>query len=245
MTRHFGWARRKTFYLLADLKELRLLESTGHLTEEHGTRLRRMNVSAFFSQAGVQDSKTGVQDSRAGVQSNDAHNRHLTGADGNSAGGGFDFEVPAVDVKAGQGAKSSSALPDRKADDDSARQPDWESIESKIETNMQSAKNVLLRRGHEPHFVDAALQSIKERSDHSGSIPSSTKYFLDSFDRVLADPRDKATITNRAEQRARIMPTAPELLASAEELERESKAIGQPIKVVLENRLRKAHANRG
>lgn len=82
MTRHFGWSRRKTFYLLADLLELRLLESTGHLTEEHGTRVRRMNMAAFTGEAGVQDSqispRAGVQDSIAGVQSNVAHNRHHT-----------------------------------------------------------------------------------------------------------------------------------------------------------------------
>jgi hypothetical protein len=86
--RHFGWKRRKAFYLLADLKELQLLESGG-LTGEHGTRVRRMNLRSFLG-AGVQDSAgagvhdsrglpgAGVHDSRAGVHSNDAHNRHLT-----------------------------------------------------------------------------------------------------------------------------------------------------------------------
>lgn len=80
MTRHFGWARGKTFYLLGDLSKLALLESTEHLTREHGTRIRRMNLPAFLSRAEVQHSIAGVQDSKAGVQSNDGHNRHPTGA---------------------------------------------------------------------------------------------------------------------------------------------------------------------
>lgn len=105
MSRHFGWSRRKTFYLLADLAELNLLVSDGRLTSEHGTRVRRINLSAFLGPgvqdssrrevqsavaAGVQDSRAGVpgvQDSRAagvqdsgpGVHSNVAHNRHQTG----------------------------------------------------------------------------------------------------------------------------------------------------------------------
>lgn len=84
MTRHFGWSRRKTFYLLADLKELGLLSSEG-LTSERGTRKRRMNLTAFLGlplQTNIallqRDSGPGVQssDALAGVQSNDAHNRH-------------------------------------------------------------------------------------------------------------------------------------------------------------------------
>jgi hypothetical protein len=85
LARHFGWSRRKAFYVLSDLKELGLLEGGG-LTSEHGTRIRRMNLAAFLGAgvqdsrgAGVQDSRgAGVQDSRAGVQSNVAPNRHLT-----------------------------------------------------------------------------------------------------------------------------------------------------------------------
>ena len=88
ITRHFGWSRRQTFYLLKNLKELRLLDSCG-LTSEHGTRVRRMNLAAFLGAGvqdsggpGVQDSRglpgAGVQDTRAGVQSSVAPNRHLT-----------------------------------------------------------------------------------------------------------------------------------------------------------------------
>ena len=85
MTRHFGWSRSKTFYLLEDLKTLELLvrRTDGRkLTGEHGTRIRRMDLAAFLGRAGVQDSQAspvaGVQDSRAEVQSNVGHNRHLT-----------------------------------------------------------------------------------------------------------------------------------------------------------------------
>ena len=53
MTMYFGWSRAKTFRLLADLKELALLEDERGandkrlLTGEHGTRKRRMNLPAF------------------------------------------------------------------------------------------------------------------------------------------------------------------------------------------------------
>jgi hypothetical protein len=48
--RHFGWSRGKTFYLLADLKELRLLNDHG-LFRERGPRVRSMNVAAFAGEA--------------------------------------------------------------------------------------------------------------------------------------------------------------------------------------------------
>jgi hypothetical protein len=53
MMEYFGWSRAKTFRLLADLKELALLEDERGanekrlLTGEHGTRKRRMNLPAF------------------------------------------------------------------------------------------------------------------------------------------------------------------------------------------------------
>jgi hypothetical protein len=76
-TRHFGWSRRTTFRLLADLRELGLLEGCG-LTSEHGTRVRRMNLEAFLG-AGVPNSAgAGVPGSRAGVPRRVAHNRPLT-----------------------------------------------------------------------------------------------------------------------------------------------------------------------
>jgi hypothetical protein len=96
MVLHFGWSRGKMFYLLADLRKLKLLDGEpagrrggartakdprGALTGEHGTRKRRMNLAAFLG-AEVQDSQNSpaaeVQDSGAEVQSNVGHNRHLT-----------------------------------------------------------------------------------------------------------------------------------------------------------------------
>jgi hypothetical protein len=99
MMDHFGWSRGKLFYLLADLKELRLLESEG-LRRERGPRVRRMNLQAFLgAEMPVSTSNPGgnvcgnraslgaeVQDSRepkskirgAEVQSNDGHDRPLT-----------------------------------------------------------------------------------------------------------------------------------------------------------------------
>jgi hypothetical protein len=50
MLDHFGWSNGKLFYLLADLKELRLLESEG-LLRERGPRIRRLNLRAFLGEA--------------------------------------------------------------------------------------------------------------------------------------------------------------------------------------------------
>jgi hypothetical protein len=66
MAKKFGWSESKTYYLLDDLRELRLLEDTPHYSAPkfHRTRVRQLNVSAFLT---VQDSKieVGVQDSDA------------------------------------------------------------------------------------------------------------------------------------------------------------------------------------
>ena len=77
MSEHFRWSRRKTFYLLGDLKELRLIESTGHYAGEHGTRIWKMNVAVFLGEVARDSAEAGVQIAVAGVQSKDAHNRHL------------------------------------------------------------------------------------------------------------------------------------------------------------------------
>ncbi len=56
MMEYFGWSRAKTFRLLSDLKELRLLEDEvtedgkkKKLDGERGTRKRRMNLRAFLA----------------------------------------------------------------------------------------------------------------------------------------------------------------------------------------------------
>jgi hypothetical protein len=48
MMRHFGWSHGKVCYLLADLRELKLLESTGLRSKCRGTSVRRMNIAAFI-----------------------------------------------------------------------------------------------------------------------------------------------------------------------------------------------------
>jgi len=61
MTQKFGWSRRKTCYLLDDLRELHLLENTPNYTSAklHRTRVRQMNVAAFLSDGSeVQDSQS-------------------------------------------------------------------------------------------------------------------------------------------------------------------------------------------
>jgi len=69
MAKKFGWSESKTYYLLADLKELRLLESTPHYSapKHHRTRIRQMNIAAFLDHPGLQDRQS--QDSKIGQDS--------------------------------------------------------------------------------------------------------------------------------------------------------------------------------
>ena len=241
MTRHFGWSRRKTFYLLDDLKELHLLECEpdgrrGALTGEHGTRVRRMLPSFFRpevqdSGSKVQDSPTlpgaEVQDSRPEMQSNVAHNRHLTDT------ADRDFGIESLKGKKEIISSSSSDKPD---DDDSALHPDWNSIERKTGEHIEAARSALVSKGFPAHVVDAGLQMIEERSDYSGSVPSSAEYFITAFNRAMADDRDKAQISKRAKRRERCNLSLPEIQRSAAELDRESQISGRPIKDIMEIR---------
>ena len=144
-------------------------------------------------------------------------------------------EVLEIGKQGERGESSSSPAPaTQKSDDDSALQPDFDSIESRIQQHMYNAKKMLLKRGHVEHFVDAALQYIVERSDYSGTVPSSSNYFITAFENALADPSDRDKITRRAELRARVMLTESELLARADELQHEAKNSGYSIKDVLE-----------
>ena len=249
MTHHFGWSRRKTFYLLGDLKELHLLECEpdghrGSLTREHGTRIRRMLPSFFRpevqdslgaevqdSGSEVQDSPTlpgaEVQDSRPEVQSNVAHNRHLTDT------ADRDFGIESLE---GSGETISSSSSDKPDDDDSALHPDWNSIERKTGEHIEAARSALVSKGFPAHVVDAGLQLIEERSDYSGTVPSSAEYFITAFNRAMANDRDKAQISKRAKRRERYNLSMPEIQRSAAELDRESQISGQPIKEIMEIR---------
>jgi hypothetical protein len=76
MAKKFGWSEAKTYYLLADLRELRLLENTRHYSgpQHRRTRVRQMNVNTFLSPppepplSGLQDST--FQDSKIEQDSN-------------------------------------------------------------------------------------------------------------------------------------------------------------------------------
>jgi len=136
--------------------------------------------------------------------------------------------------------KSSSSL--EKPDDDSALQSDCESIQSKIERRMQEAKANLLRKGYSADLADAAVEFIEERSDHSGSIPSSANYFVVAVDAAMANPRDRAEIIKRAERRARVMPSESELKRRAADLERDPET-SRRLKEILETIPRAALAS--
>ena len=128
---------------------------------------------------------------------------------------------------------SSSSSVGKSDDDDSALQ-----LERKIEDHIDAARGVLLSKGFPAHVVDAGLQLIEERSDYSGTIPSSAEYFIAAFNRAMADARDKALINKRAKRRERIMPSLSEMRRQALELDRESRISGRPIKETIEIRAR-------
>jgi hypothetical protein len=152
-------------------------------------------------------------------------------------GGGSGFsDLPFQGKREGEETSSSSTPPSAKRDDDPVPPPDGEDLEANIQRHIQEAKTLLLRKGWDPHLASAALQFIEERSDHSGTIPSSAKYFIVAIAAAMADPRDKAKILERAERRRRVMPSDSELLRNAEELARESETSRRPMKEILESR---------
>jgi hypothetical protein len=192
ITAHFGWSRRKTFYLLDDLKQLHLLESSG-LTSEHGTRVRRMNLAAFVG-AGVQDSQSsagaGVQDSRAGVQSNVAHNRHLTDT-GLVAG----FEVENL---TGGGTGSDLRFSPKRPTPKTALSP------KTIEGKRQTARKILIEeRGFEPDLVEIASLRVADLARALKKSPRSVAYFVEGTKNSLADPDEAEQCRSIAAERLR------------------------------------------
>lgn len=180
MIRHFGWSRRKTFYLLADLKELGLLSSAG-LTSEHGTRKRRINLEAFHG-AGVQDSpRAGVQDSRAGVQSNVAHDRHLT--DRIQMVGGEQSSVSSLSARTD---KPMTALSPRTLADKKER-----------------AKRILVEDGHDPDLVEIVLSRIDVLRASVKTVPRVVSYFVVAAENSLADPDELAMCRSIVAERRR------------------------------------------
>ena len=170
MTRHFGWSRRTTFNRLKDLKTLGLLSSEG-LTSEHGTRKRRMDLTAFLG-PGVQDSQgAGVQDSRAGVQSNVAHDRHLTDQ---------------IQIMGREQSSVSSPSP-------KTHKPTIALSLRTIEDMSRSAKIVLVSRGYDADLVDVALLVVGiHRSLLSKQSPRTPAYFVKCAEECFADEQDLA-----------------------------------------------------
>jgi hypothetical protein len=82
MMRHFAWSHGKTCYLLADLKELHLLESLG-LRREHGPRIRKMNLSAFLGGESGPPAEVQYSEQKSNIREQESnvyvgHDRHLT-----------------------------------------------------------------------------------------------------------------------------------------------------------------------
>jgi hypothetical protein len=258
MCDHFGLSRATIFRLLADLKDLGLLEDEknekgkSRLAGECGTRMRRMNEPAFLgcapqpaantgsanvvqapfeAIAGVSDSKAGVSDSRAGVSPSRDTTVTCT-----ATGPASVFELVSVTGVGRSKSSSSAEMPD----DDPAFDPEYEWVKSRMERLIEEARTILVRTGASaPHVVDAGLSVIEERSDYSGTVPVTANYFVSSFRAAMEDCRDKEKILKRAERRERLLgATIPEALRNAADIKRESQASGLPMKTVVEERLR-------
>lgn len=99
-----------------------------------------------------------------------------------------------------ESAKPSSAP----ADDDF---PAFTPKNSKAET----ARTLLLRKGHDPQMVDIAISRVADLAAAKKKIPRSPAYFVTSVERALADPEDRDEIEAILAQRAenRITSAAP------------------------------------
>lgn len=136
-----------------------------------------------------------------------------------------------------ESAKSSSAP----ADDDF---PASTSKNSKAET----AKTLLLSKGHDPQMVDIALARVADLAGAKKKIPRSPAYFVTSVERALADPEDRAEIEAILAQRAETGVTSDAPLNPIEkhraskivmlhEVVEEAARIGRPAFEVLRERL--------
>lgn len=155
-------------------------------------------------------------------------------------GSGFS-DSPFQGKSDGEETSSSSSPPSAKRDDDSLPPPDGEDLEANIQRHIEKAKNLLLRKGWPADVADATVHLIEERSDRSGTIPTSAQYFIASAQAAMADSRDRAEITKRAERRRRVMPS-DELRLVASDIERESKKSGRPLRDIVEARSQRAEA---
>ena len=183
ITHHFGWSRRKTFYILADLGVggLNYLGSDGRLTSEHGTRVRRINLSAVL-RPGVQDSRVaGVQDSRAGVQSKVAHDRHLTDP-----------------IKKGRRESNHRFS-------SNTQKPTSMIVLSPrtIEEKKRTAKTILVEKGFDSDVVEVALLRVANLAAAKGKNPRTPAYFIAGVERSLADEEEASVCRSIAAERRR------------------------------------------
>jgi hypothetical protein len=134
--------------------------------------------------------------------------------------------------------ESSSRASPAKADDDSLPRPDFEAIDLRNEEVRAEASRSLRAKGWPGHVVDAGLQYIAERVDHSGVAPNSPQYYVAGFERAMSYERDRKLIETRASRRARFMGVDSEALRRvAEDIEHEARISGRPVRAVVEARV--------
>ena len=61
-------------------------------------------------------------------------------------------------------------------------------------SKTETAKTLLLNKGHDPQMVDIALARVADLAGAKKKIPCSSAYFVTSVERALADPEDHAEI---------------------------------------------------
>jgi hypothetical protein len=69
-------------------------------------------------------------------------------------------------------------------------------------SKAETAKTLLLSKGHDPQMVDIALARVADLAGAKKKIPRSSAYFVTSVERALADPEDRAEIEAILAQRA-------------------------------------------
>lgn len=177
MIRHFGWSHGKNAYLLNDLEELDLLVAEG-LTSEHGTRRRRMNLSAFIGECWTPATRPEVQDSEQ--ESNVTLDTTVT-------------QTGPQKVNGESNHRFSRKLPEPT--------PMIALSPRTIGEKKQVAKTILVEKGYDGDIVEIALLRVVNLANQLGKIPRLAAYFVTGVENALDDPEELATCRRIADQR--------------------------------------------
>ena len=83
----------------------------------------------------------------------------------------------------------------KKIDDNDNDRPD------RVEALLKKAITILICRGHEPDYVEIALNWIDQRSFEVGTAPGSVTYYLKSFETLEGSPTEKDLVWDHVKKR--------------------------------------------